>query len=224
MKHGHVRPQQNGWTVLSVEVCCSRIGEGFGSVGFQFGAGVRPGNRLAGGEVGSSGRQNPPWPPPRIAAQSETDLARFIQVSSPRGPVVGTGGGQSRAASQEWRASPSGTGWGWRFAAGRRRVGRAQRRQGRMVAARTATGKGVLQVGPLVLVVSILCKNELSRGLKGCCLLPLTRKSQKVPGFLFRVENDAGARFISRRFGVPLLWAVISDFQGVGCWAPRIAG
>ena len=112
MKHVHVRPQQNGWMVLSVEVCCSRIGEGFGSVGFQFGAGVRPGNRLAGGEVGSSGRQNPPWPPPRIAAQSETDLARFIQVSSPRGPVVGTGGGQSRAASQEWRASPSGTGYG----------------------------------------------------------------------------------------------------------------
>ena len=31
MKHVHVRPQQNGWTVLSVEVCCSRIGEGFGS-------------------------------------------------------------------------------------------------------------------------------------------------------------------------------------------------
>ncbi len=93
MKHVHVRPQQNGWMVLSVEVCCSRIGEVFGSVGFQFGAGVRPGNRLAGGEVGSSGRQNPPWPPPRIAAQSETDLARFIRVSSPRGPVVGTGGG-----------------------------------------------------------------------------------------------------------------------------------
>ena len=53
---------------------------------------------------------------------------------------------------------------GWRFAAGRRRVGRAQRRQGRMVAARTAMGKGVLQVGPLVLVVSTLCKSELSRG------------------------------------------------------------
>ena len=195
MKHVHVRPQQNGWMVLSVEVCCSRIGEGFGSVGFQFGAGVRPGNRLAGGEVGSSGRQNPPWPPPRIAAQSETDLARFIQVSSPRGPVVGTGGGNPgpRLKSGE-QALPERVG-GWRFAASRRRVGRAQRRQGRMVAARTAMGKGVLQVWPLVLVVSILCKNELSRGLKGCCLLPLTRKSKKVPGFLFRVEHDAGCTF-----------------------------
>ena len=123
MKHVHVRPQQNGWMVLSVEVCCSRIGEGFGSVGFQFGAGVRPGNRLAGGEVGSSGRQNPPWPPPRIAAQSETDLARFIQVSSPRGPVVGTGGAipgrVSRVESKPFRNGmgggalrPAGAEWG----------------------------------------------------------------------------------------------------------------
>ena len=195
MKHVHVRPQQNGWMVLSVEVCCSRIGEGFGSVGFQFGAGVRPGNRLAGGEVGSSGRQNPPWPPPRIAAQSETDLARFIQVSSPRGPVVGTGGGNPgpRLKSGE-QALPERVGGGALRPAGAE-WGGTRRRQGHMVAARTAVGKGVLQVGPLVLVVSTLCKSELSRGLKGCCLLPLTRKSQKVPGFLFRVENDAGCTF-----------------------------
>ena len=195
MKHVHVRPQQNGWMVLSVEVCCSRIGEGFGSVGFQFGAGVRPSN-----PVGRWGgwKLRPPKPalasPAHRGAERNGSSTLHSSLEPTRARRWDGGGNPGPRLKSGEQALPERVG-GWRFAAGRRRVGRAQRRQGRMVAARTAMGKGVLQVWPLVLVVSILCKNELSRGLKGCCLLPLTRKSKKVPGFLFRVENDAGCTF-----------------------------
>ncbi len=102
MKHVHVRPQQNGWTVLSVEVCCSRIGEGFGSA-------RQPVGRWGGWKL------RPPKPALASPAHRGAERNGSSTLHSSLEPTRARrwdGGGQSRAASQEWRASPSGTGWG----------------------------------------------------------------------------------------------------------------